>query len=61
MWYAPIAAQPVDIFTKSLSLDQFSLLRNKLTMLSLRGPVADHALDKNVSVENYFSSAIQSA
>ena len=63
--YVPTATQPAYIFTKALSLDWFSLLRNKLTMtyhmLSLREPVVVHAPDKNTSVANYFSSAIQSA
>ena len=63
--YVPIATQPAYIFTKALSLDRFSLLCNKLTMidhmLSLRGPVAVHAPDKNTSAANYFSSSIQSA
>ena len=51
--YVPTAAQPADIFTKALSLDRFSILRNKLTvtdhMLSLRGHVAVHAPDKHIS------------
>ena len=63
--YVPTAAQPAYIFTKALSLDWFSLLRNKLTMtdhmLSLREPVAVHSPNKNTSAANYFSSAIQSA